>query len=284
MRGDEFHEREGAFYLMSPIYVIDGLQRITAALRNVADGDEPHLGAMVHFETTEAWERDRFEDLNLGQTGLSNNVILANMSATNRAARIVRSIADTDQAFVLKGCITWTQNMRRGDLITAITFYKVSGQLHAHMATGMIGSVRDIPRAFDKLIDNIGERTFRANVRTFFDILNMCFSIRAVAFRNEAVALKSTFMLALARLFSRHEDFWEGNKLVVPKHVLDRLNQFPVADPTVRSLAGSSGNAVAMLEGLMVEHINRGRRTRLLRSRVVDLFEIEENEEPGDAE
>lgn len=53
MRGDRVIERDGFFYLQDPVFVIDGLQRKTAGAELVIAGTaQPHIGALVHFNTT----------------------------------------------------------------------------------------------------------------------------------------------------------------------------------------------------------------------------------------
>src|SRR5262249_29116679 len=58
VRGGDFKEREGCFYIKDPVYVVDGLQRITGARRVMQDGGEPYLGATLYFNTTIPWERE----------------------------------------------------------------------------------------------------------------------------------------------------------------------------------------------------------------------------------
>src|SRR5271157_1389950 len=60
MRGGNVQEKAGIFTLEDPTYIIDGQQRITAAKEYTKKGKIPRLGAVVHFNTTEKWERDRF--------------------------------------------------------------------------------------------------------------------------------------------------------------------------------------------------------------------------------
>ena len=51
MRGERFFERSGSFYLQDDVFIVDGLQRVTAALHliQMATGILPQLGAVVHF-------------------------------------------------------------------------------------------------------------------------------------------------------------------------------------------------------------------------------------------
>lgn len=273
MRGDNYLERSGALYLQDPTFVVDGLQRTTAAQELALEGQHPSLGALIHVDTTEQWERERFEALNVGQTGLSNNVTLRNMAKTYESAGIMYRIS-ADKGFVLCKKVAWTQNMRRGDLVTAITFYKVVGRLHSH-AGPTKGGVRDMPRGLDKVIANIGKNIFMANVRAFYQLIDDAWGISNVAYRNQAIQLKAAFQQALAAVVSDHENFWNGDRLEVPSHITRKLAQFPINDPTVVQLAGSAGQAGVMLQQLMINHIDSGRRTRRLVKRSgIELSEV----------
>ncbi len=263
MRGSDYLERSGCFYLQDDVFVVDGLQRTTAAVELAREGGTPHLGALIHLETTEDWERDRFEALNIGQTGLSNNVTLRNLAKKVDAAGVMYRLS-VNKDFVLNDQITWTQNMHRGDKITAITFYKVVGRLHAHAGPGKSNQVRELAKGLDKIIANVGRNIFINNVKAFFQLIDEAWGIANVAYRNQAIQLKTTFLLALATVVSSHENFWEGDRLVVPDHIKRKLAQFPISDPHVGTLAGSTGLAVQLLEQLLVEHINAGKRTRRL--------------------
>ncbi|MEN9561336.1 MAG: hypothetical protein RIQ56_609, partial [Candidatus Parcubacteria bacterium] len=66
MRGQDFTSRESAFLLKDPVYIIDGLQRISTAIHHlgVKPGSDVRIGAEVHFNTDRNWERDRFHTLN----------------------------------------------------------------------------------------------------------------------------------------------------------------------------------------------------------------------------
>lgn len=282
MRGESVMEREGVFYLQDPVFVIDGLQRKTAAFEMVQSGaGNPHIGALIHIGTTENWERKRFEDLNLGQTGLSNNVTLRNMAKSHDGAGVMLRVSQ-DRGFVLHRKITWGQQMARGDLITAITFYKVVGRLHSHAGPGK-GGVRDIAKGLDKIIKNVGKNNFMHNVRQFFALVDETFGVANVAYRNTAVQLKSSFLLALAGIVSDHESFWEGDKLEVPAHIKKKLATFPITDPHVGQLAGSAGKASFLLEQMLIEHINAGKRTRRLKKRSgLGDEEFDEFDEDGD--
>lgn len=268
MRGEGYREREAAFYLTDEVYIIDGLQRITAALHEMLADSEfrPRLGATVHFSTTEDIEREMFEDLNLGQTKLSSNVTLRNQRSKNTAADALYRLSN-DRGFIMKDRICWMQTMRRTDLITATTFFKVAGMLHSHAGPGRGSNVIELAKGLQKIMDNVGKVTFVNNVRAFFEPIDQAWGVNRVSFRHGASYLKTSFMIELARVFSNHENFWEGDKLVVPKDVIKKLSLFPISDPEVMRLSSSGGSAGELLYMLMVKHVNAGKRSRHLRLR-----------------
>lgn len=272
MRGSSMREivdedtGKTVYVLEDDTYVIDGLQRKTAGEQLVNEDFMPHLGVIVHFDTNEVWERERFEALNIGQTGLSNNVTLRNLAESNTGAATMLEITKNSK-FILFDKVSWTQNMRRGDLITAITFYKTVGRLHSHLGPGK-GDPRNLARTgIAKIIGRAYKGNFVNNVIVFFWLLEECFGISNVAYRKTATHLKTTFLVALAGVLSDHEDFWEGNRLTVPADLRRKLAKFPVMDPTIRDLASSSGMAVKNLEIIIADHINSGKRTKRLRLR-----------------
>jgi hypothetical protein len=267
MRGSNLHDDgEGAYVLLDDVYVIDGLQRKTAARQLVAEGFMPHLGAIVHIDTTVDWERERFEALNVGQSSLSNNVMLKNLAGTCEGAKVLYDLTNSP-SFVLKDRVAWTQNMCRGDLITAITFFKVAGRLHSHLGPGKTEARTLARTGLGKIISNTGKQNFTSNVRDFFGFLEEAYGVRNVAYRKYATQLKASFLLALAGVLSDHENFWDGNRLAIPCDLKKKLATFPLSDQYVRELAGGSRTAILMLEDLLIRHLNANKRTRRLRDR-----------------
>jgi len=268
MRGSGLDELgNGEFLLRDATYVIDGLQRTTAACRLAEEGVVlPHLGAIIHFDTDEAWERKRFEALNLGQTGLNTNVILRNFALEHSAASLMYGMTQ-DKKFVLYDKVCWQQNMRRTDMVTAITFYKVVGRLHSHLGPGK-SDPRSLARTgIPKILKRVNNATFTYNVRTFFGFIDEAYGLSNIAYRQHAVHLKTSFLLALAGVISDYEEFWDGNRLTINADLRRKLAKFPLQDPHVKDLAGSAGKATMILEQLIIDHLNANRRTTHLRKR-----------------
>src|SRR5215831_7176219 len=80
MRGQRFRTKDDVFWLLDLTFVVDGFQRINAALHvlSLNPGAMVHIGATVHFDTTKEWERERFRVLNTQRTPVSPNVLLRN--------------------------------------------------------------------------------------------------------------------------------------------------------------------------------------------------------------
>lgn len=282
MRGTNMDELgNGEFLFHDDTYVVDGLQRCTAARRLLEEGFTPHLGAIIHLETDEVWERRRFEALNIGQTSLNANVILRNLAEENDAAKLVYLFSKSKQ-FVLKDRVSWQQSMNRNHLITASTYYKVIGRLHSHLGPGRSSARALAQSGIPKIIERIKGSVFTGNINTFFTFIDETWGILDVAYRQHATALKNSFLLALAGAFSDYEEFWDGDKLSISADLRRKLSTFQLSDPYVKGLASSAGMASTILEQLLIDHINSGKRTRHLKRR--DYIAPEEGVEPQDEE
>lgn len=287
VRGGNYNERDGAWYLSDDVYIIDGLQRTTAALRVLGrlPSADIRLGALLHFDSTEEWERERFENLNLGQTKLSPNVTLRNQTENYQVAQALFELSSAP-GFPLRDKITWSQSMHRGELVTARTLFGLVGVLHNHEGGGghnnnVIGLCISLERTRAKITDEI----LIYNVLEFFNVIDECWGVRQIAYREGAVYLRASFMRALAMVFSKHLNFWKDGRLTVDKMTRRKLAQFPVTDPQIRGLSSSSsGKNTEILRELLIEHINKGRKSGKLRERVSRVVnpvatEVEENGE-----
>lgn len=276
MRGQHYTENGDTFLLHDEVYIIDGLQRTTAALKLLDAGVElpPRLGAKVHFDTSEASEREMFEHINLGQTRLSSNVTLRNqrhIPAIEALYRLSPNPGDrrypVDKAFPISGQVSWNQHMRRTDLLTASTYVRIVGMLHSHAGPGRSNSALELANGMQKIMDNVGRPTYVANVRTFFDVVDRAWGLKRVAFRHGAPYVKATFLLSLARVLSNHTNFWKDDKLVVDPTVIRKLQSFPINDPEIVRLSSAAGTAGDILYGRFVHRLNSGKRTRRLEPR-----------------
>ena len=268
MRGGDYREREDCFYLQDDTYIIDGLQRVTAGIQLLQKGGDrkPRIGAAIYFSTTEPWERERFKVLNVDRTRLSPNVLLRNLKEDLAVIAMLRNLTD-DPTFVMRDRICWDQRMTKGHLITAQTFASTVGFLHAHLGPGRSQRHDELAHGLQKIQERVGMRVMRDNIKTFFDVMDQCWSIRRVAFKEGAVCLRSTFLKTLATLFSRHDVFWRGDRLFVEKDIINKIAAFPITDPSIGQLAAGSSTAGQLLFQMLVEHVNSGKRTRRLVAR-----------------
>ncbi len=263
VRGDEVREREGVFYIHSSCFVVDGLQRLTAVKRVLAEVgmDAPvHLGALFHIDTDEEWERNRFKILNLYRRRVSPNVILRNEKDSLAVQALYAMCAD-GRDFVLRGRVSWGQKMGRGELVPAFGLLKVAGQLHGHFGPGLSTSLEQLISAVDKTYAKMGPNIWRANIRAFFEAVDHAFGLRTIAYRDLSPQIKGGFLRTVARVIGDHQNFWEVNRLKVKQVDLAKLRQFPIRDPGVVELASSSSAVNDLLYAKLVQHLNSGRRT-----------------------
>lgn len=268
MRGERYSDnRDGEFILEDPTYIIDGLQRITAAKQLYALDFQPWLGAVVHFNTDEEYERKRFHVLNAQRTRVSSNILLRNLESEIEVVHVLLRLCE-DIKFVMADRVSWKQNQRRQHLISGGTLVRVVGRLHTHLGRVSYSSVIAMLPGLNGVMEKIGKNVFRSNVRTFFDAIDQCWGVRSVAYVDAATHLRHSFLVALADVFGRHMNFWHGDRLDIDSDTIRKLKSFQINDPDVRRLAMSlSGTGPSMLSRYLVDHINSGRRTHRLEER-----------------
>lgn len=273
MRGQRFREvKDGEVELQDPIFIIDGFQRINAAMHVMAIKPEVKLriGATIHFGTTKEWERERFRILNTLHLKVSPSVLLRNMKDDSQVVKTLLSLCHDDKTFVLRDRVCWSQRMTRGQLLTGLTLLKVAGFLHSHKGPTRYTNMIPLATALDKTIDVIGAQNMRSNIGTFFDLLDECWGIKAVQYREGAIYMRNTFLLVLAALLADHHDFWvqgDEKKLFIEASLRRKIKMFPISDPRVIEMSGSSGKSRDYLYMMLRDHINSGKRTKRLTSR-----------------
>jgi len=95
--------------------------------------------------------------------------------------------------------------------------------------------------------------------------VDKCWGIRTIAYKDRAPHIKQTFLIVLAELFTRHGVFWNDKRFSVDRATRQKLEKFPLNDPSVRDTIVSSGaGSKRMLYQLLLEHVNSGRRTNRL--------------------
>lgn len=289
MRGHTCSERDSTAHLKDSVYIIDGFQRVNGALHFLAQnpGANVRLGATIHFGTTKEWERERFRILNTLRSKVSPNVILRNSKADSPAVSSLYSLSTSDKGFAMCGRVSWNQRMTRGEIISALTMLKVVGLLHSHKVAARSTRVDELVPALDKVADTFGINTLRANTKAFFELVDECWGVKRIQYREGAIYVRGTFLNVLARVISDHHDFWrqpDEKMFVVEASLRRKISLFPINDPQIISLAGGNGKAIDMLYILMRDHVNSGKRTKRLKSRRGDTVSMDNNDDLEEGE
>lgn len=265
MRGDASRARTSdgntTYFLDDHIYIIDGLQRVTAALKCLEAGIEPRLGATIYLDTDRKWEREMFETLNMKATRLAGNVILRNKAADSESIRALLDMCNRDLSFALHKRVQWGQRKRAGEIVSACSLFATVSIL----MNGSDAKIRGGVNTSDRLIKSYGPIVYRHNVREFFELIDQCWGIRTLVLSDGPCWVKLGFLKALALVMYDHTNFWNGNRLEISRDTQRKIASFPVRDPQVRDLASSSGPSRDILAELIIRHFNSGKRTRHLR-------------------
>src|SRR6266576_991597 len=118
-----------------------------------------------------------------------------------------------------------------------------------------------LPKTLDTMAKASGLQNFRGNIHAYFEVLDEVWGLRGIKYTDRATNTRVNFMIQLAAMFSDHEDFWDGNKLVLDASQKAKLKSFPIDDPTIIRLAGAGSAAGILLYRYMVDHMNKGRQT-----------------------
>ena len=272
VRGQNFTTDGDDYIIHSPAYIIDGWQRVGNAMRflELFPDRQIRIFASVHFNTSLEWELPRFTDLNRNSKRTSPNLHLRNMRKANAPILSLYDLSTGERDFPLYEKISWNQNAQRGEIISAMSFAIAIHLLHGHR-TGFHGrSAEHIADGLVRIASRVTAPTFRRNILTFTKLINDCWPFGAIQYRAKAPQIKSAFLNELARMFSAHPTFWEhnGNTFTISADDRRRLSKFPINDPQVMQLSGSGGPARQILYRMLVDHMNKGRRTQRLRSRL----------------
>lgn len=290
MRGSRCSsDKDDNYILRDYCYIIDGQQRRNACLAAMEQDPNLHirLGALIHFKTEMDWERERFRILNNLRAKVSPNVLLKNAREKHPGIATIYGLTRNDKTFPLYEKVSWGQRILRSEVTTALMLTRVAIHLHSHHTTGK-GRVdlSSVIRSVDNLMNVIGGQSLRENLKTFFEIIDQCWGIKLIQYRQMAPYLRGTFLVALSGVLSDHTDFWRGpanKKLFMDIDLRRKLKQFPLNDPAVLTLAGSGGAAHLMLYGLIRDHLNKGRRIGMLTPRKVISPATDDNTEEEEA-
>lgn len=265
MRGSRFTaDPTGAVILLDPVYIIDGQQRVGTIIRHLGQfpTDTVRIGAQIYFDTTVERERIKFMALNMFRTNVSTNVMLANLRHESDLLASLFGLVTTQAGFVMYQRVCWAQQRKGAHLISASMYMNVAMMLHSHMAATRSLTARTIKMSLDNLQRAVSIQVVRDNTKRFWEIIDEAWGIEELS--DSAVPyLKTGFLLTLARLFSDHVDFWDGEHLAVPLELRKRLQAFSPHNPAHAHLASGHGAALVNLRFLMIEHLNKRRGKKL---------------------
>ena len=221
---------------------------------------------MVHFNTTAEWEHARFEALNRNRKRVSANVHLRNMRGSNAAVATLYGLSHNEANCPVADRVCWRQKPLRGDLLSAYQLAGVAGQLHHHKAVPT-NDVHHRARQLLNVANGIGLPVFRQNCLGFLQLVEECWGLRGVQRRAGHMQASAVFLTVLARLLSRHSNFWSDEMLTVERRDRHKLAAFALTDPDVARLARGGHAGRDILAELLAKHMNSGRRTNRLTPR-----------------
>ena len=264
-RCKKFKQIGTSIIIEGPVYVIDGLQRISAAKQMIAgnEGGVPYIGAQIHMDTDPDWERERFRALNADRSKLSPNVLLRNSKHDFEGVALLYGMTTEMKDLTVYERVQWTQRPETKNLITANQLVRVACRIHAHMMPGLKGTV-DLStlEAFERLSELIGADTVMSNVNTFYDLINDLWGMRNLDRRDMATQMKGGFQFTLAAVLSDHVDFWKDDTLYFSSSLRTKLGTFKLSLHVSQLCQASTGTD--LLYGMIVHHVNSGKRTQHL--------------------
>jgi len=266
LRGEGLDSQQDYCILSDPIFIIDGLQRVTAAKQLLSKGEHrPHIGATIHFNTDEKWERERFRILNANRSKLSPNILLRNMKEDNEVVQLFYNLTMHEQDFLMYGRVCWAQSQKKDHLLHAPVFLRMTGVAHSRFGAARQSGLTGLANGLLNIMNRLGRETFRANIKTFWGLFEECWGVRNVSYREGAVHMRSGFLWCIAEIMNRYENFWRGNELFIEADLRRKIALFKITDPYVKELAGSAGQARKILFQMLINHINSGKRTKHLK-------------------
>jgi hypothetical protein len=273
MRGITMKHLGGnALAFLSPVYVIDGLQRLAAAKRAMAEGCDPLLlSAVLRLGTTEDSERIRFLTLNLDRRKVSSNVVIGGLCVDFPILERLRQLTGSegsrrDAEFVLTGRVTWTQRSKSGAIMSATTLMRVLGELHAHMGPNTrYVDIRKLASALQELANVITPEVMITNLVYFVDMVDEMWQLGQVQPQTRSAVNHQGFLTAVARLLSDHANFWNrSGELFLHAPDWRKLRTYSPSTPGILELARSGAGQVGILRELRI-HMNKGRKNHHLR-------------------
>lgn len=269
MRGEDYDTRGQTMILKDRCYIIDGLQRI-AAMLHYAEGHPEEaktlrIGAEVRFSTDKQKEKDLFLVVNTSRIPVSPNVILRNMRTDHPSVLTLYGLSNNEPKFALHKRVSWNQRMARQELLSALILAKIAKALHNSSGSTGHGRAHEMASTLDGVCKDVGLATFRKNIIAFFEVLDECYGIRKIQYKEVSTQLKGNFLLTVARVLAQHANFWKDGELFVDAPTRRKLATFPLEEPNIARLAGAGNSAMPTLREMLVDHLNKGRKLNRLR-------------------
>jgi hypothetical protein len=232
----------GVYLVPSPGWCIDGRQRHAAAQKILATmpGVLPHVGIRLILGTDYRFEKNLFDGLN-SRTKVAANIKLRNRRDDYPVLQKLYELTTDDTTSILCKRVCWRQKMKDQELLTARTFLIIAAHLHSRSGQTKTSNLRNLGATLQGVADTIGETVVVQNVRTFFDVINFAWPlpnrrVRAGAACNQ---VKENFLKALVLVLCQHDEFWQGNQLVVDRYWRERMKKkIDLSDEEYDRLAG----------------------------------------------
>jgi len=277
MRGQNFTSHGKTFVLHDPVYIIDGLQRVTALIEHIEEHGSPNgaqpLGAMIQFRTTKQSEKERFGILNgPGRTPVSPGVLLRNIRDKHPSILTLYGLSKSDTSFALYGRVCWDQRMKQQEILKAMLLVKSALSIHSGIHRRIIlehgAAKRDESKAadnkgaamLDRVAKEIGLQNFRENVKDFFELIDECYGIRSIEYGEAQGHLRGVFLSVLGTFFANNKQLWnaEGKRIRVDNKTRERFKSFAINDPEIRRLCGAGSTSTEpILYRYLLNHMNK---------------------------
>jgi hypothetical protein len=276
MRGKTYDiTNDGGVVLHDPTFIIDGFQRWTASMLLMEKKTLPYLGVKAFLPSDIDFELKMFRDLNSKRTSMSASVLLRNEKEYSRVAATLWGLS-RDPKFALDGRVAWDQQVEKtinGQLLRGITLLDVLFRMHSHVDTVVFtrGNVIKRVYALEKVIDAVGLQRARDNLTTFFDVVDEAWGIRGAQLKYNETFLTVGWLMALAKLFSDHREFWRDDvELQVPANHMRDLKRIKWSDPKLEMMARGNATMQEHLKSAFLDIMNKGKSS----GRLVDRYTL----------
>lgn len=277
MRGDQFAAHGKTVTLHDPVYIIDGLQRVSAMMAHIEEHGTPNgaqpLGATIYLNTTKQAEKERFAILNgPGRIAVSPGVLLRNARDKHPSLLTLYGLSRNDPSFALYGRVSWDQRMKQQEILKALLLVKAATALHSGIHKEILaehgaakrGEAAENKRAsaMDRIAKHIGLQNFRENVKDFFELVDECYGIKNIEYGEAQGHLRGNFLITLGNFIANNQQLWsaDGKRIRIDRKSMERFKLFPVNDPEIRRLCAAGASMVLpILYNYLLEHMNKHR-------------------------